>query len=234
MPSSPKRSIPKRSIPKIMHPVWLSREPLPEAAQEYIANWERLHPGWQHRLWTSENLPKMVNRDLFDAANGWAAKTDILRYELMLTFGGVYVDVDMEPRKNIEALIAGLDAFAPRFREETSPIFNPDFALEIAILGSIPGYPLFERIVSQLGLWHHLHPLAGILYATGPHYFSLQVNEWKRGDTEGFSLTEFEPKVFQPYEWFETDKEAMPHLDSYAIHRCWGSWNNWNGRPPAQ
>ena len=141
----------------------------------------------------------------------------------------------MEPRRNIDALIQNLDAFAPRFREETSDIFDPDFALEIAILGAVSHHPLFECTVDDLTPWNRDHPDADVLLATGPHYFSRRVNAWKEaGDTKGFSLTEFEPHFFQPYEWFETEKQALDHPDAYAIHRCWGSWNNWNGLPPKE
>lgn len=228
------RNIARIIIPKIMHRVWLSGEPLPLAAKEFIEGWTRLHSDWEQRLWTSENLPEMVNRSLFDRVGGWAAKTDVLRYELMRSFGGVYLDVDVEPCKNIDALIAGLDSFAPRFREESSPIFNPDFCLEIAVLGSVPHHPLFEQVVASLGPWQEQHPGADILLATGPEYFSLQVQEWRKCQPAGWELTEFPPSVFQPYEHFEHDREAIDHPHSYGIHRCWGSWNNWNGRPPKQ
>jgi len=231
IPSVPD-TIPRIMIPKVMHRVWLSGEPLPRLAQEYIDGWTRLHPDWQQRLWTSENLPEMFNRPLFDRAQGWAAKTDILRYELMHQFGGVYLDVDVEPRKNIDALIAGLDAFAPRFREESSPGFDPDFCLEIAVLGSVPRHALFGRIVDALGPWNEAHVGQSILLTTGPQFFTLQVRKWNRGDTQGHTLTELPPPAFQPYEWDQFDREAMDHPDSYGIHRCWGSWNNRNGRPP--
>lgn len=221
------------TIPKIFHRVWLSGTPLPQAAQDFIAGWTALHPDWEQRLWTSESLPLLVNQSLFDEAGTfWAKKTDILRYELLRLFGGVYMDVDMEPRKNIDALIQDLDAFAPRFREETSDIFDPDFCLEIAILGTVPHHPLFERLVSSLTPWNAERPGEDVLLATGPHYFTRQVNGWKQGDTGGFSLTELEPKIFQPYEWFEADKQAMDHPDAYGIHQCWGSWAGWNGKPP--
>ena len=70
--------VPKSSIPKIIHRVWLSGEPLPGAAQEFIAGWERLHPNWEQRLWTSDNLAPLVNQTLYDSTDKfWAKKTDI-------------------------------------------------------------------------------------------------------------------------------------------------------------
>ncbi len=40
-----------------------------------------------------------------------AQKADVARYEIVLKYGGIYMDIDFEPLKNIEPLLHGVDAF---------------------------------------------------------------------------------------------------------------------------
>ena len=48
-------------------------------------------------MWTDQRLPDIINRKEFDESEKFAAKSDILRYELILQYGGVYMDTDFEP-----------------------------------------------------------------------------------------------------------------------------------------
>ena len=58
------------------------------------------HTGWEHRLWTDAEVDLLGedfrNRQAYLDAPNYGQKADILRYELLQTFGGLYVDVDME------------------------------------------------------------------------------------------------------------------------------------------
>ena len=45
------------------------------------------------------------NRDAYLAAPNFGQKADILRYELLERYGGVYVDVDMECLQSLDPLL---------------------------------------------------------------------------------------------------------------------------------
>ena len=55
-------------------------------------------------LWTEENIPEIVNKKQFDAINEYPGKADILRYELLYYFGGIFIDADSECIKPINNL----------------------------------------------------------------------------------------------------------------------------------
>ena len=76
-----------------------------------MEKWRHYHPEWEMRLWTRDNLPPMQNRALYDSRKNTGHRADILRYELMHQFGGVYADMDMECQKPIDDLIAGCEGF---------------------------------------------------------------------------------------------------------------------------
>jgi hypothetical protein len=42
------------------------------------------------RLWTDDTLPELERRAAFDRGRNHAERSDVLRYELLLRFGGIY------------------------------------------------------------------------------------------------------------------------------------------------
>jgi len=121
------------TIPKIIHRIWLGDKELTRQARVYGTRWYALHPDWTIKLWTAQDIPSDLQlRGLVDRVNVTAMKSDILRYEILYRFGGVYVEVDVEPLKNNEPLLGGIEAFVGF--EDSDNVCN-------AVIGSIPGQP---------------------------------------------------------------------------------------------
>jgi FkbM family methyltransferase len=127
-------------IPRVFHRIWLGG-PLPERERALGETWLRHHPGWQLRLWLDEDVPALANQALFDAAASMAQRADILRYEVLLAHGGVYVGADLECRRSIEVLLGGVELFCAR--EDASRVAD-------APLGCAPGHPLIAAVVAAL------------------------------------------------------------------------------------
>jgi hypothetical protein len=91
-PALPAPSPPLR-IPRIFHFVWFGK--ITPAVHENVTRWERLHPGWRAELWHDDgvsNIPEsLTNQAAFDRAQDFSEKSDVLRYEVLLKHGGVYV-----------------------------------------------------------------------------------------------------------------------------------------------
>lgn len=221
-------------IPKIIHHVWVGRNPLPEFASKYIDSWKRHHPDWEFRLWTDENLPRIQNHAVYQCTGTPAQKADILRYELLNQFGGVYVDTDFECLRNIEPLIGGCGFF---YADELPA--TPS----IGILGSVPLHTFARRLLNQLAeRWPYQggHNTNG---ETGPGFFcravlslrrSLKLRPFSDPRTnrycgnyldigEGDTLLAFEPPLFYPYylgeAWIPEN-----HPDAYAVHHWKHGW----------
>jgi mannosyltransferase OCH1-like enzyme len=86
----------KRKIPKIIHQIWIGTRPVP---YEWTDTWKQFckKHKWVHMLWTNEEVEKfkLVNQKCFDKAKSYQQKSDILRYEIMYKYGGIYLDADM-------------------------------------------------------------------------------------------------------------------------------------------
>lgn len=106
----------KAPVPKVIHQVWVG-PPMPGEFAAFAARWRELHPGWDYRLWTEPELAQldMANRSIYDAADRLThhrheaaqLRADVARYEILHSYGGVYLDTDIAPLRPLDPLIAG-------------------------------------------------------------------------------------------------------------------------------
>ncbi|MBV9852076.1 MAG: hypothetical protein JO250_20615 [Armatimonadetes bacterium] len=213
-------------IPKIIHHIWVGPAPLPAPARHYIGTWRHHHPGWRMRLWTDDNPPPLRNRALYDGFTNPGARSDILRYELLARFGGVYADTDVECLRPLDPLARTATAFlgdiAPQ-HTETGPQ-----RLEIAVLAAAPGHPFFAQVLAHLEPWAQaFRPFTSAL-STGPQFLERQLALWGHrpaAGTPGSGVTRLPPACFYPFGWQERPAPGARFPDSYALHHWWGSWH---------
>lgn len=67
----------------------------------------RVNPGWEVRLWTDREIDAMglYNRKEYLSVKGLSFKSDIVRYEIMARYGGVYCDFDLIWLRPLEELV---------------------------------------------------------------------------------------------------------------------------------
>ena len=205
-------------IPRILHRVRLGSDVLPPEAAYYELLWKQLHPGWEHVTWTMSNLPPLINQDLFRKSENTGHRSDVLRLELMHRFGGVYVDLDVVPRKPLDPL---LDCQGFLGQIPPSPRDICVQRVETAVIGSVPGNPFVARLVEDLPQWAEKHRHLDTSCRTGPQYVQKQIDRWQGT----LPMTLYPPAYFYPYLWHEMLQRWLePFPDSYAIHRWWGTW----------
>jgi inositol phosphorylceramide mannosyltransferase catalytic subunit len=79
----------------MVHSVWIGPNPAPRVWMDSVQNFSEKYK-YTYILWDNqrvENFP-MKNRKHFVAAQSWAGKADILRYEILEKYGGIYIDAD--------------------------------------------------------------------------------------------------------------------------------------------
>jgi inositol phosphorylceramide mannosyltransferase catalytic subunit len=124
-------------IPRVFHQVWVGPEPLPEEFRRYGRTWLEHNPGWRLELWTDENLPPdFVRPEVYELLRQPAERSDMLIFELLFRFGGVYVDTDFECLRPIEPLIDDAEIFCS---------YSHPGRLNNAIMGSVAGHPIIEE-----------------------------------------------------------------------------------------
>lgn len=133
-------------IPKIIHQIWLGG-PVPEAYTQWIESWRKLHPDWQYKLWTDETVKSLTlhNQDYYDNAYYYGEKSNILRYELLYQFGGVYVDIDFECLQPLDDLHYKYDFYCG-----LAPLDAKILYINNALIGSKPGHPILEHCIKTI------------------------------------------------------------------------------------
>ena len=189
-------------IPKVFHQIWLGGKPLPSEFKDFQGGWLSHHPGWRLQLWTHENLPALINDECFAGSRTYAGRANVLRYELLLRHGGVYVDTDFECRRNIEPLLDDVECFAGRQWDEK---------VNNAIFGSVPNHPFVRDLVDSLPAHTAYHHSAPSVSQSGPYYFSRVLRRHPE-------VAVFGPNVFYPYEWHERWRRHESFPDAYAVH----------------
>lgn len=128
-----------RPIPRILH-----RTVPAETTPEVEAWWDRfgkLHPEWELRTYREPIDPALfpISSPVWDKCQNGAQKAGLIRLEALVTWGGVYVDSDVEPFRSFDPLLA-VEAFCG-WEDETT---IPD-----AVLGARRGHPVFREMLTE-------------------------------------------------------------------------------------
>jgi inositol phosphorylceramide mannosyltransferase catalytic subunit len=197
-------------IPRIIHRVWLGSEAMPEEYLRFGESWREHHPDWEIRTWTDSDLPPLTYPDALERCRNYGEASDVLRYEALYRYGGVYVDTDVECRRSLEPLIADVSAFGAWQRPGV---------VGSAVVGSVPGHPAIAEVLRTVCEGAGSGPQ---VEATGPVALT-RVFE-KADDVKLFG-----PETFFPYDYWEIpldpDVDAAEGApDAYAIHHWHATW----------
>ncbi len=144
-------------IPRILHQTWKS-EVVPEPLAGYQARWRALHPDFEYRLWTDAQNDAFVRAEfpewhaLYRSFGREIYRADLVRCLYLLRFGGVYVDLDVEPLRPLHGFLAECgecvlgaepEAHARKRQGKTSLACN-------AIMASAPGHPFWGRMLQEI------------------------------------------------------------------------------------
>ena len=185
---------------------------MPAEFKTFGRTWETLHPGWQMKLWTERNLPPLLNRWAFTHSATQSGRANVLRYELLFRFGGVYIDTDFECLRNLEPLIRNVDCFAGVYGQ--GEFEHGRFALiNNAIMGSVPGHPLLRDLVEEVEANFRslmdVTPLQAQL--TGPQFLTYTLLRHPE-------VKLFPPRCFYPYGPRERWRRHERFPRAYAVH----------------
>ena len=186
-------------IPRIIHQVWLGPNPLPERFAVFQEGWRKLHPEWELRFWTEDNLPSELRcRAIAERLRSPVERCDLMRLEALWQFGGVYVDCDFECVRPLDPLLEETTFFAGSIGPES---------VNHALMGATRAHPIIDRALSEV------RPRTMYGYSkedTGPLFFNR-------------ILAEFPEATIYPSSYFHpvNDEERAA---AYAIHHAERSW----------
>ncbi|MEN9343377.1 MAG: hypothetical protein RLZZ453_164 [Chlamydiota bacterium] len=168
-------------IPKIIHQIWLG-SPLPEKYFSWMRTWMGWY-GWEYKLWCDEDVKSLslYNQELYNRSCSYGELTDILRLEILLHYGGLYVDVDFEciKKEMFEELGRSFD-FYIGFEPITHGTMNGIPKICNAIIAATPYHPLIKNLIVNMKANWMQHEYETGVQKAGPDYFSRTILDYER------------------------------------------------------
>lgn len=106
-------------IPKLIHYCWLSGDEVPEKLQRCMDSWKKYLPDYEFVLWDLSRFnvnQSLWVRQAFEAKK-YAFAADYIRLYAVYHYGGIYMDMDVEVVRNLDALLDADYMFGLETRE---------------------------------------------------------------------------------------------------------------------
>lgn len=172
---------------KLVHRLWLGPDPMPERYVEFGKQWQVMNPDWEVMEWTPDNLPFIRNHAILHAIEYnprssipmepkravAVQQSDVIYYELVEQFGGVCLNVDIEPLRPLNELmeVVGENAWAT---------YEDDTFLVNCAYGGPKGHPFWKALNDILPQNYYANKDGYMQHQTGPHLLTRVFRE--RGD----------------------------------------------------
>ena len=225
-------------IPKIIHQTWKDDQP-PRLFQALSQTWRDVMPGWEYKLWTNEMNREFVRTyypeflEKFDAYPKNIQRADAIRYLLLQTYGGLYVDLDFEClKREFTLLLEDADFVAGKEPHDHARRYGREYIICNALMASVPNHPFLEYIIARMMSHPHgwnVRYGGDILDSTGPFLLTDAYKSFK--NKEGIKI--FEPEFLYPIRLGESKlimqdnvpEEMQRRINTaYAIHYFYGTW----------
>ena len=209
-------------IPKIVHIIWVGPKTPPPIFDKCLESIQKYLPGWECKVWRDEDIPalNLRNQKYYDEESNYGAKADILRYELLHMFGGVYLDVDF-------VLLQPLDILHHTYEFYTGMMpLGLKAIMTNGIIGAVPGHPILEYCIESIK--SHRHPVS-VLRRTGPIHFEQAFYKVAKRLTDE-RIIAFPRSFFFPLDITNRRSnleqvKALTKPEAFAVHYWSGSWN---------
>lgn len=213
-------------IPRVLHQIWLGPRQPPYGTLQSCRD---ANPGWLHMVWTESNLPRIQHRRLYDAfGRVYPGKADVLRYELLQRYGGVYVDADQLCLRSFDELVEHDVGFFAGFQDLGNPELPEHLRMTRLIANGVIGatarHPILERLLCDIA--------TNRFAARGPAWVTVGPTALTRAIARTPARAVIHPfHEFYPYHASEAipdDSEGLAKALHYRS-RCvslWGSTNS--------
>jgi hypothetical protein len=222
-------------IPKIIHQTWKTAQ-VPQRYAAFAESWRLLHPGWEYRLWTDDDLAAFVASEhpaflpIYNRYPNPISRVDAARYLVLRRFGGLYVDLDFEALRPIEPLLdgcslaIGLEPDA-HVALDKAKVRGMTRILCPSLIASEPGHPFWDHVRAHLIA---ASEAKDVLDATGPFLLTRALDDFAAPDTVRVLAARdvypvdkercWDGSLFHPSSWDDALKDATAH------HHWDGTW----------
>lgn len=193
-------------IPPLIHQIWIGPKPLPQNYDKWHRQMGFVNHKWAVVLWDD----KQVMADGFDLRSLYgkfwshASVSNMLRLMIIQRYGGVYLDMDMEP----------LQPLSSRLPMDNRPFCadQGDGRLCNAVFGAAPNDPWVDWQIREGNR------------EVDPHDAAWGVYTMTAAPRDYFGVYVCKSDLFYPYHYDAPKELRKPTEDTLCEHKWDGSW----------
>jgi mannosyltransferase OCH1-like enzyme len=92
-------------IPKVIHLIWLGGK-RPAIFDITLNEIKRINNDYEVKEWNDDNIDfELIQKDFYNITENVGSKSDILRFEILNKYGGIYMDYDFIQIKKFDELV---------------------------------------------------------------------------------------------------------------------------------
>ena len=150
-------------IPKVIHYCWFGRNPIPDNYKKWMESWHKYCPDYEIKEWNEDNYDIKKNIYMYEAyrSQKWGFVPDYARLDIIYTYGGIYLDTDVELVQNLDDMLYQ-KGFAG-FERETSVAFGLGF-------GAVPRLPIIKGMRDVYNDLHFVNQNGDLNLVASPEY----------------------------------------------------------------
>ena len=217
-------------IRRMLHQTWKNHD-LPHGWVAFRQSWLDRHPEWEHRLWTDEDIRRLVVESypqllpIFDAFPRDIQRVDMAKFLILHRHGGVYADLDTECLRPVDDLLGGGGMTLSRTR---------DGVIEGAFMAAPPEHPFCAAAIRRMcnprraaRFFMRIPGLqaTGVLLSTGPLMLHREYRDFARlacRDDDGCRV--LDPRYCSSRSWWRRHQGFRPDPKTFILHHHSDSW----------
>ncbi|KAK4055239.1 hypothetical protein OIV83_000520 [Microbotryomycetes sp. JL201] len=205
-------------IPKIIHQTWKTND-VPDRWKSVRQTCIDLHPDYEYMLWSDESSSEFIAKEYpwflatFDSYTYPIQRADAIRYFVLHHYGGVYMDLDIGCRRNMDPLL-----YFQVILPATIPV-----GVSNDLMFSEKEHPFMDLVIHNLVTFDHQYGTnyPTVMFSTGPMFLSAQYGLWPKEDVEG---EERQVRIL-PRRWYGKNAPEVEMQGSFFDHYYGSSWH---------
>ncbi|GAA5997348.1 uncharacterized protein JCM10292_000194 [Rhodotorula paludigena] len=208
----------RERIPKIIHATWKT-DIVPKRWADVRQGCQDLHPDYEFKLWSDAASRQFIAEEYpwflstFDSYTYPIQRADSIRYFVLHHYGGIYMDLDIGCRRNLDPL-----RYFQVILPQTIPV-----GVSNDLMIAEKGHPFMDLVIHNLITFDHTYGTnyPTVMFSTGPMFVSAVYGMWPKDLDEG---VERQVRVL-PRRWYGKNAPLSEMEESYFDHFYGSSWH---------
>ncbi|MDE7431632.1 MAG: hypothetical protein K2N34_06950 [Lachnospiraceae bacterium] len=207
-----------QKIPKKIHYCWFGGGKLPVYFQKNIESWHTHCPEYEIIEWNESNYDVTKNKYMKQAYEHkkWGFVPDYARLDIVNTYGGIYLDTDVQMLKSFDILLQ-YDFFCG-FENAGSVNFGQGF-------GAVGSHPIISDMLNEYDKMEFCNEDGNLNLTPSPVYQTSALERW--GLQKNGMVQQAEHFLVLSSEFFSPINEfgyGVPTENTFSIHQYAAAW----------